>query len=154
MILATQKPNATIVPTVIRSNPLSLDTIITTNNGDKELKDLTLNDKVLGIDGNWYNILSFTPIHKPRKMFEIHFSNGIVKCSDTHQWTYWDNNVNITTDTLDLFENKNYFIENKCIFGKKEDNIILKNIKEINPIESRCIITDTPDGLFEINTIE
>ena len=28
MMLATQKPNASIVPTVIRSNPLSLDTYV------------------------------------------------------------------------------------------------------------------------------
>ena len=154
MILATQKPNANIVPTVIRSNPLSLDTIITTNSGDKKLRDITTDDKILGTDNKYHKVLDITPVTIPSRMFEIEFSNGKVKCSFNHQWAYWINDLDFTVDTLALFEDLLYYKENDCYFGKKEDKITILNIKEIEPEEVVCITTDTEDGLFQISTAE
>ena len=52
----------------------------------KAIKDVKIGDKVLGTDGKWHKVIGKTDIKIPYKMFEITFSNGKIKCTDTHQW--------------------------------------------------------------------
>ena len=118
----------------------------------KKIKDIKTGDKILGTDNKYHKVLDITPITIPSRMFEIEFSNGKVKCSFNHQWTYWINDLDFTVDTLSLFEDLLYYKENDCYFGKKEDKITLLSIKEIEPEEVLCITTDTSDGLFKIFT--
>lgn len=154
-IVCTQKPSAVILPTVIRSNPLALDTLVVTDSGDKLLRDITLNDKVFGTDNKFHKILDITPTHTPRLMCKLTFSNGVVRCSGNHQWTvYTDCDYSYVTETEDLLLNKDWYIKNRVIFGAYEDNITLVDVEEIPSVECKCLVTDTEDGLFMINTEE
>lgn len=154
-IVCTQKPSAVILPTVIRSNPLALDTVVVTDSGDKLLRDITLNDKVFGTDNKFHNILDITPTHTPRLMCKLTFSNGVVCCSGNHQWTvYTDYDYSYVTETEDLLLNKNWYIKQKVIFGRYDDNITLVDVEEIPSVPCKCLVTDTEDGLFMINTEE
>lgn len=153
-IVCTQKPSAVILPTVIRSNPLALDTVVVTDSGDKLLRDITLNDKVFGTDNKFHKILNITPTHTPKTVYKITFTNGTVTCSDVHQWTVQskDNTYEYVTETEDLFINQDWYIENDIRFGRYEDNIRLVEVSKVPTIECACITTDSHDSQFLIYT--
>lgn len=153
-IVCTQKPSAVVLPTVIRSNPLALDTLVVTDSGDKLLRDITLNDKVFGTDNKFHSILDITPTHTPKTVYKITFTNGTVTCSDVHQWTVQtkDNTYEYVTETEDLFINQDWYIENDIRFGRYEDNVRLVKVSKVPNIECACITTDSPDSQFLIYT--
>lgn len=153
-IVCTQKPSAVVLPTVIRSNPLALDTLVVTDSGDKLLRDITLNDKVLGTDNKFHNILDITPTHTPKTVYKITFSNGAVTCSDVHQWTVQnkDNTYEYVTETEDLFINQDWYIENDIRFGRYEDNIRLVRVSKVPTVDCACITTNSSDSQFLIYT--
>lgn len=153
-IVCTQKPSAVILPTVIRSNPLALDTVVVTDSGDKLLRDITLNDKVFGTDNKFHKILDITPTHTPKTVYKITFTNGTVTCSDVHQWTVQtkDNTYEYVTETEDLFINQDWYIENDIRFGRYEDNVRLVKVSKVPTVDCACITTDSPDSQFLIYT--
>ena len=153
-IVCTQKPSAVVLPTVIRSNPLALDTVVVTDSGDKLLRNITLNDKVFGTDNKCHNILDITPTHTPKTVYRITFTNGSITCSDVHQWTVQnkDNSYEYVTETEDLFINQDWYIENKIRFGRYEDNIRLVEVSKVPTMECACITTDSLDNQFLIHT--
>ena len=153
-IVCTQKPSAVILPTVIRSNPLALDTVVVTDSGDKLLRDITLNDKVFGTDNKFHKILDITPTHTPKTVYKITFTNGTVTCSDVHQWTVQnnDNTYEYVTETEDLFINQDWYIENDIRFGRYEDNIRLVRVSRVPAVDCACITTNSSDSQFLIYT--
>lgn len=153
-IVCTQKPSAVILPTVIRSNPLALGTVVVTDSGDKLLRDITLNDKVFGTDNKFHKILDITPTHTPKTVYKITFTNGTVTCSDVHQWTVQnkDNTYEYVTETEDLFINQDWYIENDIRFGRYEDNIRLVRVSKVPTVDCACITTNSPDSQFLIYT--
>ena len=153
-IVCTQKPNASVLPTIIRSNPLALDTLVVTDSGDKLLRDITLEDKVFGTDNTFHSISDITPTHTPKTVYRITFTNGSVTCSDVHQWTVQnkDNTYEYVTETEDLFINKDWYIENEIRFGRYEDNIRLVGVSKVPTVECTCITTDSLDSQFLIYT--
>ena len=153
-IVCTQKPSAVILPTVIRSNPLALDTVVVTDSGDKLLRDITLNDKVFGTDNKFHKILDITPTHTPKTVYKITFTNGTVTCSDVHQWTVQnnDNTYEYVTETEDLFINQDWYIENDIRFGRYEDNIRLVGVSRVPAVDCACITTNSSDSQFLIYT--
>ena len=153
-IVCTQKPNASVLPTIIRSNPLALDTLVVTDSGDKLLRDITLEDKVFGTDNTFHSISEITPTHTPKTVYRITFTNGSVTCSDVHQWTVQnkDNTYEYVTETEDLFINKDWYIENEIRFGRYEDNIRLVGVSKVPTVECACITTDSLDSQFLIYT--
>lgn len=154
-IVCTQKPNHQIVPTVLRSNPLALDTLVETSNHLKvSIRDVKIGDKILGTDNQYYDVLDKTPVHIPTKVYSISFTNGNVICSDTHQWTVHtsDNSYSYVTEAEDLFRNKDWFIENSIHFGRYEDNIQLLDVSLVEQTECVCITTNSPDSQFLIYT--
>lgn len=153
-IVCTQKPSAVILPTVIRSNPLALDTVVVTDSGDKLLRDITLNDKVFGTDNKFHKILDITPTHTPKTVYKITFTNGAVTCSDVHQWTVQnkDNTYEYVTETEDLFINQDWYIENDIRFGRYEDNIRLVRVSRVSAVDCACITTNSSDSQFLIYT--
>lgn len=153
-IVCTQKPSAVILPTVIRSNPLALDTVVVTDSGDKLLRDITLNDKVFGTDNKFHKILDITPTHTPKTVYKITFTNGAVTCSDVHQWTVQnkDNTYEYVTETEDLFINQDWYIENDIRFGRYEDNIRLVRVSRVPAVDCACITTNSSDSQFLIYT--
>lgn len=153
-IVCTQKPSAVILPTVIRSNPLALDTVVVTDSGDKLLRDITLNDKVFGTDNKFHNILDITPTHTPKTVYRVTFTNGAVTCSDVHQWTVQnkDNTYEYVTETEDLFINQDWYIENDIRFGRYKDNVRLVKVSKVPTVDCTCITTDSSDSQFLIYT--
>ena len=153
-IVCTQKPSAVVLPTVIRSNPLALDTLVVTDSGDKLLRDITLDDKVFGTDNKFHNILDITPTHTPKTVYKITFTNGTVTCSDVHQWTVQnkDNTYEYVTETEDLFINQDWYLENDIRFGRYEDNIRLVRVSKVPAVDCACITTDSSDSQFLIYT--
>lgn len=153
-IVCTQKPSAVILPTVIRSNPLALDTVVVTDSGDKLLRDITLNDKVFGTDNKFHKILDITPTHTPKTVYKITFTNGTVTCSDVHQWTVQnkDNTYEYVTETEDLFINQDWYVENEIRFGRYEDNIRLVRVSKVPAVDCACITTNSSDSQFLIYT--
>lgn len=154
-IVCTQKPSALVLPTVIRSNPLALDTLVETSNQSKvTIRDTQVGDKILGTDNQYYDVIDKTPIHIPTKVYSISFTNGNVICSDTHQWTIHtsDNSYSYVTESEDLFRNKDWFIENNIHFGRYEDNIKLLDVSLVEQTECVCITTNSPDNQFLIYT--
>lgn len=155
IISATQKPNSTVVPTVLRSNPLALDTLIETSNHVKvSIRDIQVGDKILGTDNQYYDVVDKTPVHIPTKVYSISFTTGNVICSDTHQWTVHtsDNSYSYVTESEDLFRNKDWFIENDIHFGRYEDDIKLLDVSLVEQTECVCITTNSPDNQFLIYT--
>ena len=154
-IVCTQKPNASVVPTVLRSNPLALDTLVETSNQSKvTIRDIQVGDKILGTDNQYYEVIDKTPVHIPTKVYSVSFTNGNVICSDTHQWTIHtsDNSYSYVTEAEDLFRNKNWFIEKNIHFGRYEDNIKLLDVSLVEQTECVCITTNSPDNQFLIYT--
>lgn len=154
-IVCTQKPSALVLPTVIRSNPLALDTLVETSNQSKvTIRDTQVGDKILGTDNQYYDVIDKTPIHIPTKVYSISFTNGNVICSDTHQWTIHtsDNSYSYVTESEDLFRNKDWFIENDIHFGRYEDDIKLLDVSLVEQTECVCITTNSPDNQFLIYT--
>lgn len=154
-IVCTQKPNHQIVPTVLRSNPLALDTLVETSNHLKvSIRDVKIGDKILGTDNQYYDVIDKTPVHIPTKVYSISFTNGNVICSDTHQWTIHtsDNSYSYVTESEDLFRNKDWFIENDIHFGRYEDDIKLLDVSLVEQTECVCITTNSPDNQFLIYT--
>lgn len=155
IISATQKPNSTVVPTILRSNPLALATLVETSNHVKvSIRDIQVGDKILGTDNQYYDVVDKTPVHIPTKVYSISFTNGNVTCSDTHQWTVHtsDKSYSYVTESEDLFGNKDWFIENNIHFGRYEDNIKLLDVSLVEQTECVCITTNSPDNQFLIYT--
>ena len=143
------------MPTILRSNPLSLATLVETSNHAKvSIRDIQVGDKILGTDSQYYDVVDKTPVHIPTKIYSISFTNGSVICSDTHQWTVHtsDNSYSYVTETEDLFRNKGWFIENNIRFGRYEDNIQLLDVSLVEQTECVCITTNSPDNQFLIYT--
>ena len=155
VISATQKPNASVVPTILRSNPLALDTLVETLNQFKvTIRDIKVGDKILGTDNQYYEVIDKTPVHIPTKVYSVSFTNGNVICSDTHQWTVHtsDNSYSYVTESEDLVRNRDWFIENDIHFGRYEDNIKLLDVSLVEQTECVCITTNSPDNQFLIYT--
>lgn len=114
-----------------------------------DIGSLQEGDMVIGSDGKWHNI-EILPIHTPEKMFQIEFTNGIIKCSGDHEWNLVDSTNNIVLRTEDIYKHlKN--VEHLYI-GKIGGPKII-SIKKIKPEPVRCIrVLDSDDNLFEVLT--
>lgn len=77
---------------------LSLDTKIITNRGVIPIGELTLQDKITGIDGKGYDVEGIFD-QEDREIYEILFGNGmIIKADGEHLWNvYLNNNLKIPT---------------------------------------------------------
>lgn len=120
----------------------------------KRIADVKIGDKILGTDGNYYEVIDKTPVHIPTKVYSISFTNGNVICSDTHQWTVHtsDNSYSYVTEAEDLFINQDWYIRNEIRFGRYEDDITLLDVSLVEQTECVCITTNSPDSQFLIYT--
>lgn len=111
------------------------------------MEELQPGDKVLGVDGNWYDF-EILPIHIPLSMYRITFENGKIDCSGTHLWTLFNEKGDpFTRETMEIYENLDVY--SKFYVGEIGGPKILK-IEEIEPVESRCIQTGAPGNLFQV----
>jgi len=85
---------------------LAYDTPVLTRDGWKKHGELTILDKVIGLDGEFKSIYA---IHTPCEMqYEIEFADGEkIQCHGNHEWVLYDRHLHktITVETKTLFEN-------------------------------------------------
>lgn len=115
----------------------------------KQISEVKVGDKILGTDGKWYHVVDKTEAKLPYVMYEIEFSNGKIKCSDTHLWTVYINDKPFLTDAMGLETNFDIY-KDKHI--GTEDGPTLIGIKRIEKENVQCLITDSPDHQFLIYT--
>lgn len=103
---------------------ISYETPVLTNNGWKKHGELTILDKVIGIDGKFKSI---TAIHNPCNMeYKVHFSDGEeIICHGNHEWYVYDRGAQKykNVETKEIFEKHiqkdgrcRYYIPKKEIF--------------------------------------
>lgn len=117
----------------------------------KPIKDVKIGDKVLGTDGKWHKVIDKTEIKMPFKMYEITFSNGKIKCSDTHQWNVYIDKKMYTIDSMAIEQEFDFY---KGRHVGTIDGPTIVSIKEIPPEPVQCITTDAKDNQFVIYTEE
>lgn len=116
--------------------------------------ELEPNDKVMGVDGKWHSI-ELLPVHIPKTMYKISFSNGSMKCSGDHEWRLFGNvndiPVTLNTDTIydQMLSKKNSdFICNLNV-GMKNSGVKIKNVERIEPIPVRCVSISEEGGYLD-----
>jgi len=115
----------------------------------KHIKDVKVGDKIMGTDGKWHKVLAKTEPKLCYNMYEVEFSNGKVKCSDTHQWNVYINDKMYTIDTMAI-EVEFEFYKDRHVGTPDGPTIV--GIKKIEPMVAQCITTDAKDNQFMIYT--
>lgn len=115
----------------------------------KSIKDIKIGDKVKGTDGKWHKVIAKTDVKMAWKMYKITFSNGYVKCSDTHQWNVFIEDRMYTIDAMAI-EKEFDFYKGRHIGTIDGPTII--SIEEIPSEPVQCITTDAKDSQFLIYT--
>ena len=118
----------------------------------KPISEVKVGDKILGTDGKWHKVLDKTEARLPFVMYEITFSNGKVKCSDTHQWNVFVKGKMYTTDAMGI-ENGFDELYKGCHVGTI-DGPTIEGIRRIPKELVQCITTDAPDNQFLIYTFD
>ena len=119
-----------------------------------QIKDVKIGDKIYGTDGKWHKVLGKTEIEMPCVMYEITFSNGVVRCSDTHLWNVYVNGKRYLTDAMGLEDKDKIGLDKMylgCHIGTK-DGPTLVSLKRIPQEPVQCLVTDAPDNQFLIYT--
>lgn len=111
---------------------LDYDTPVLTERGWKKHGELTILDRVIGLDGEYKKILA---IHNPCEMeYEVAFADGeSVKCHGNHEWVLFDRHTrkNITIETSELVKNwicepdgrNRYFVPDKQFVKGTENEL-------------------------------
>lgn len=113
----------------------------------KAIKDVKIGDKILGTDGKWHKVVEKTEIRMSSRMYEITFSNGKIRCADTHQWNVFVNGKMYTTDAEGLFQEFEFY---KGVHIGTADGPTLVSIKKSEPELVQCITTNAKDHQFAI----
>lgn len=113
----------------------------------KTIKDVKIGDKILGTDNKWHRVIDKTEVKMPYKMYKITFSNGYIKCSDTHQWNVYVGDKEYTIDAMAIKEEFDFY---KGRHVGTIDGPTILNIEEIEPEPVVCITTDAKDSQFAI----
>lgn len=113
----------------------------------KQIKDVKVGDKILGTDGKWHTVIEKTHVKLAYNMYEIEFSNGKIKCADSHQWNIFINDKIYTIDTMAIAQEFDFY-KNRHV-GTIDGPIII-GINKIPPEIVQCITTDAKDHQFAI----
>jgi len=113
----------------------------------KAISDIKIGDRILGTDGNWHKVIDKTDVKLSYNMYEIKFSNGYVKCSNTHQWNVFINGKMYTIDAEGIYQEFDFY---KGRNVGTIDGPTIKSIKKIEPELVQCITTDAKDSQFAI----
>lgn len=117
----------------------------------KTIADVKVGDLVMGTDGKWHKVIDKTTVKLSYNMYAITFSNGVIKCADTHQWNIFINNKMYTIDAEGIFQQFDFY-KHKHVGTK--DGPIIEKIEKIPPELVQCITTDAKDHQFAIYTKE
>lgn len=117
----------------------------------KAIRDIQIGDLVLGTDGKFHKVIDKTKAKLSYNMYEIEFSNGKIRCSNTHQWNVYINGKMYTIDAEGIYQEFDWY-KGRHVGIKNGPTII--SIKKIEPEVVQCITTDAPDHQFAIYTEE
>ena len=117
----------------------------------KKISEVKIGDRVMGTDGKWHKVIGKTEPKLCRSMFEIEFSNGKVKCADTHQWNIYVEDKMYTIDALGIYRGIDFYAGKHI--GTIDGPTVI-GIKQIDPMVVQCITTDAKDNQFLIYTEE
>lgn len=117
----------------------------------KTIKEVKIGDLVMGTDGRWHKVIDKTDVKLSYHMYAITFSNGVVKCSDTHQWNVFINNKMYTIDAEGIFQEFEFY---KGRHTGTIDGPTIEKIKKIPPELVQCITTDAKDHQFAIYVVD
>ena len=117
----------------------------------KAIRDIQIGDSVLGTDGKFHKLIDKTKAKLSYNMYEIEFSNGKIRCSNTHQWNVYINGKMYTIDAEGIYQEFDWY-KGRHVGIKNGPTII--SIKKIEPEVVQCITTDAPDHQFAIYTEE
>jgi hypothetical protein len=94
LILATQRPDAKVLPGETRNNALALDTPIATPSGWSTMGDLAVGDLILDQSGNPVEVVSVTDVIEDGACFEVEFAvDGaatVLVADGDHEWLVVD----------------------------------------------------------------
>lgn len=113
----------------------------------KAIKDIKIGDKIKGTDGKWHKVIEKTPCKIAYNMYKITFSNGYVKCADTHLWNVFIEDKEYTIDTLAIMSEFDFY-KNRHVGTIDGPTIV--SIEKIPEEIVQCITTDSPDHQFAI----
>lgn len=113
----------------------------------KTIKDIKIGDLVKGTDGKWHKVIDKTEVKLSWKMYKITFSNGYIKCSDTHQWNVFIEDKMYTIDAMAIEKEFDFY---KGRHVGTIDGPTIENIESIPPEYVQCITTDAKDNQFLI----
>lgn len=107
--------------------------LVLTQNGYKEIQDITINDKVLTHKNRWKNILNLQKYKYTDYIYEIEllYNNKIIECTKEHPFYVRDIINNIDTKKIEL--SKPYWCSAEKINEKKHMLCFPINKKEILP---------------------
>lgn len=117
----------------------------------KAIKDVKIGDLVLGTDNKWHKVIDKTKCKLSNNMYEITFSNGLVKCDNLHQWNVFINSKMYTIDTEGIYQEFDWY-KNRHVGTIDGPTIV--SIRKIDPEIVQCITTDADDHQFAIYTTE
>jgi len=113
----------------------------------KTIRDIKIGDLILGTDNQWHKVIDKTIAKVSYNMYLITFSNGSVKCSNTHQWNVFINDKMYTIDAEGIYQEFDWY-QNRHVGTK--DGPIIEKIDKIDPEIVQCITTDALDSQFAI----
>ena len=113
----------------------------------KKIKDIQIGDQVLGTDGKWHKVIEKTNVKVSYNMYEIEFSNGTIKCSNTHQWNIFIEDKMYTIDAEGIYQEFDWY-KNRHVGTIDGPTIV--SIKKCDSCLVQCITTDSPDHQFAI----
>lgn len=113
----------------------------------KKISEIKIGDRVMGTDGKWHKVIGKTEVKLASIMYEITFSNGKIKCADTHQWNVFIDNKMYTIDSMAIESEFNFYKDRHV--GTLDGPTII-SIKRIEPELVQCITTDAKDHQFAI----
>lgn len=113
----------------------------------KPIKDVNIGDQIFGTDGKWHTVIEKTSVKLEYNMYEIEFSNGFIKCSNTHQWNVYINNKMYTIDAEGIYQQFDFYKDKHV--GTIDGPTII-GIKKIEPQYVQCLTTDAKDHQFAI----
>jgi len=151
---------------------LPLDTEVPTPAGWKLLQELHVGDQVFDRFGNVCNVIGETPHHFDEQTFEIEFDDGQkLVAGGNHQWIVQKGTVKSTKDLVpgtdqvplcrhvldapepispdEALRRMGYFFDDASGMPDYEKtHVRVLSVREIEPVELKCIEVDSPDHSF------
>jgi len=138
---------------------LDENTLILTNLGYKQIKDIQVDDEVYAVDGTVTPVIDVSETFTDRPCYEIEFSDGFsIVCDEEHEWTIVVNKIAKTYDTKSLYTVSQYIqwiplASKVCtIRGIQTSAKYIISITPTGPRNTKCITIQHESGIYYAGT--